>query len=49
VNNISGMGGLTRGGSLFALTKLRNDKGPEKASDGVIMERAKSFLNGKTL
>jgi len=36
-----------RSGRLFALSDFRNNKGLEKASEEITMERAKSFLNGK--
>jgi len=40
VDNISGIGGMTRSGCLFTLLELRNGKS---------LEKAKAFLKGKAL
>jgi len=49
VDNISGVGGMTRSGRLFAPSELRNGKSLEKTSEGVTIEKAKAFLKGKAL
>jgi len=49
VDNISGIGGMTRSGRLFTPMELRNDKSPEKTSTEVTIEKAKAFLKGKAL
>jgi len=48
VDNITGIGGMTRSGRLFAPAKLRIDKSHEKANEEVTMEIARNFLKGKT-
>jgi len=49
VDNISGIGGMTRSGRLFTPMELRNGKSPEKTSKEVTIEKAKAFLKGKAL
>jgi len=49
VDNISGIGGMTRSGRLFTPMELRNGKNPEKTSKEVTIEKAKAFLKGKAL
>jgi len=49
VDNISGIGGMTRSGCLFTPMELRNGKSPKKTSKEVTIEKAKAFLKGKAL
>jgi len=49
VDNISGIGGMTRSGRLFAPSELRNGRSLEKTSEGVTIEKAKAFLKGKAM
>jgi len=49
IDNISGIGGMTRSGRLFAPMELRSGKSPENTSKEVIIEKAKAFLKGKAL
>jgi len=49
VDNISGIGGITRSGRLFTPPELWNGKSLEKANEEVTIEKAKVFLKGKAL
>jgi len=49
VDNISGIGGITRSGRLFTPPELWNGKSLEKANEEVTIEKAKAFLKGKAL
>jgi len=44
VDNIAGIGGMTRSGCLFTPPELRNEEGHK---NGVTMEKAKTFLKEK--
>jgi len=48
VDNITGIGGMTRSGRLFAPAELRRDRSHEKTNEEVTIETARSFLKGKT-
>jgi len=47
VDNITGIGGMTRSGHLFTPAELRRDRSHEKANEEVTMEAARNFLKGK--
>ena len=49
VDNISGIGGMTRSGRLFTPPELRNGKSLEKSGEEVTIEKAKAFLKREGL
>jgi len=49
IDNISGIGGMTKSGRLFTHPDLRGEKRHEKNREEMAIEKAKSFLKGKTV
>ena len=49
IDNISGIGGMTRSGRLFTPPDLRGEKSRDKIREEMAAEKAKSFLKGKTV
>jgi len=49
IDNISGIGGMTRSGRLFTPPDLRGEKSRDKIREEMAMEKAKSFLKGKAV
>ena len=49
IDNISGIGGMTRSGRLFAHPDLRGETSYGKNREEITMEKAKSYLKGKTV
>ena len=48
INNIAGIGGITRTDLLFAPPELRSEKNyRERSKDEVIADKARAFLKGK--
>ena len=47
MDNITGIGGMTRSGRLFAPAELRRDRSHGKTNEEVTIETARSFLKGK--
>jgi len=49
IDNISGIGGMTRSGRLFAHPDLRGETSYERNREEMAMEKAKSYLKGKVV
>jgi len=49
IENISGIGGMTRSGRLFTPPDLRSEKNRDKIREEMTAEKAKSFLKGKVV
>jgi len=47
IDNISGIGGMTRSGRLFTPPVLRGEKSLEKIREEIAAEKAKALLKGK--
>jgi len=49
IENVSGIGGMTRSGRLFTPPDLRGEKSRDKIREEMVAEKAKSFLKGKAV
>ena len=49
IENISGIGGMTRSGRLFTPPDLRGEKSPGQIREEMAAEKAKSLLKGKVV
>jgi len=49
IDNISGIGGMTRSGRVFTPSDLRGEKSHDKIREEMAMEKARSFFKGKVV